>query len=212
MGLTFSVSLEQNFSSGLSREVLQEFKNGFDKALPATATALPIALEPIIQNAVESSPTVIALQGGDLAQLFAVSIGESYTFATELITALISEISVSAPPTRISGLTLSSDFTVNMLDDSYSNVLAIPSGSYVTQNGVAIPWLSWLLFYGLSPVLPHAKLISTQRGVIAAHADDDLRVLPAYAGVANDNFLTKALDSLNDEITQVIENEISRRL
>jgi hypothetical protein len=93
------------------------------------------------------------------------------------------------------------------------------TGGFTRTGNTNIPWLSWLLFAGNSPLIygyriefnPH-NIENSRTGAIMVKNPGGIWSIPdEHAGTQENNFLTRALTSLENEIDIIIKDEISKR-
>jgi hypothetical protein len=85
----------------------------------------------------------------------------------------------------------------------------------MTENGSKIPWLQWLLIEGDKFIITGYTYIVEPTVVEKSRTDKGImhkstrswRVPPAHSGTPDDNFLTRALDSLDASIDKIISQE-----
>ncbi len=120
--------------------------------------------------------------------------------------------------------------TITVFDRTWlKNVLDSPYSKYISDqdeywSGAEIPWLKWLLLSGGAPVVfgykvlrgsfPHYSDDGSSRTTraIMVEADGSFSVKPEeYQGTQNDNFLTRAASSMDQEIIRIAEQAIARK-
>lgn len=207
--IRFSVDISAPAVAGMHQDILSEFLRHVANALNAAVPIIQSRTRTIVAEALRASDGWAAINNGELADVLCIEHGSSAL--NQIERAIIENIQIIRRPVSIGGQYITGGFSVNILDDSYKEVLSAGNTSYSTVNGKLIPWLEWLLFYDTGPVIRKGKLIRTNRGVIAARDNNDLYIPSAYAGVQNDNFLTRAIQPLEQEIGTMIEQEVERR-
>jgi hypothetical protein len=87
------------------------------------------------------------------------------------------------------------------------NLLGLSEGHVITEKGVDLHWLNWLLTQGDSVVVAGYRYEPDpegRSGVGKMELGGSFRVPPAYSGVASNNFVTRALENREKEITQIM--------
>jgi hypothetical protein len=88
-----------------------------------------------------------------------------------------------------------------------------------------VPWLAWLLLGGSAPLvqnfhivfgnfstsrLPGQHLSRTGKAIMAFQKGSFWRMPIEHAGTSQDNFVTRALDGIETEVTKIVEDELNR--
>lgn len=204
--LRFTIGIK---SGTIQAEILREFAKHMDFVLNTVSVPVRPRVEKIVDLALESSTTWRAINSGALSKLLLIP--ASSASLGEIKKTIIEGIRIERGVLTIAGNEIKSSFNVSLLKDDYSDITSLATGSYMTANSKLVPWLNWLLFYGTEPVLYRMKLVASARGTLMVPAPTDLSIPSAYAGIKDDNFLTKALKPLEDDIGKIIEEEVSRR-
>lgn len=113
------------------------------------------------------------------------------------------------------------DINFNPLDDNMNGSIevVIPLDrvgleGFYTSIGGPVPWLDWLLSAGSSIVIADYKIVrgdfaSSRSGAALMVPGEGYHVPVEYAGVAGDNFITQALEGIEEMILGRIENVLS---
>jgi hypothetical protein len=107
---------------------------------------------------------------------------------------------------------------LNMVADGYHSVLSMMESHYVTEKGVNIPWLQWLLMQGDAKLVmgydvkwnpQHSGYSRTGTALMIRSKEKRWGIPPEYAGNFDNNFVTRALDTIIPQIMDIIEGEIT---
>jgi hypothetical protein len=208
--MRFTVEMDMNAARGMEADILRELASYMLTTLNATIPFITTKISREVEQAIESSSTVAAINGGELEDLLCIT--NPASTLRGIIDTVLASLRIDRSPVITSVSGIKGGYTINLLDDSYTDVLSAGNVSYITQNGFPVPWLEWLLLRGTTPLRYKARLLKTNRGgVILIGDDDDLAIPVGYAGTSGDNFLTRALLPLEPKIGQIIEEEVSRR-
>ena len=207
--LNFSINIPGAELNQMGLKILEEFRVHLSKVFLQIKPFIIGELRPMINEALQSSPTWDSISSGEIQKTFFIDSANSALSAIK--TAVIEGVVVDIQPVINTGKSVTGGLSVKMLDDGFSSLTHLAEGSYTTANGRNVNWLEYLLFNGTSPMYLKAKLIRTKRGIILGTADTDLAISPADAGTQGDNFLTRALLPVEVKLLDIIENEISRR-
>jgi len=149
----------------------------------------------IVVGAIETSPEVISMRGGDLQGDLGFS-SPDY-FIRNLLGALEESVNFIFQPFYPKGKTIQGKLVFHILSNDYNKILTESWASY-DSNGYTIDWLKWLLTEGSNIVISNYQVIPDYRGVgrsrisIMGHGLG-FRIPPEYAGTSEDNFITRSL-------------------
>lgn len=188
--------------------------------LPNVSNSIKPKVSSIINNALGNSSTTQSLLNGKLKDDFGL-FGNVASLAIENIIKHISEnIIVNIENSKKAGSILTVSITIPTGD--MKAIINVPGASYPSKGG-QVDWLEWLLTRGTQVVVgdfwlfPYAKGFTRSGGnsmmaEIKSVARDPFRVDPGHAGTLDDNFITRALEPVSEEILQVAVNAIIRSL
>lgn len=160
----------------------------------------------IVTQAIALSPTLNSLSYGDLKYDF----GLEFDPSEQIIAAVVSSIRLSITPFQYRSNSFAGGVKLYIQPSTYNNLLTLSIASQDIENGDSIPWLEWLLLKGDSVIVydysveygPYgrsggAKMV--QGGVF--------KVNPIHSGTREDNFITRALSRVSDDIANAILEE-----
>ena len=167
-------------------------------------------LRPIVRAAIETSPEALSLRGGTLRLDFGIT-GDP---AADIATVVSNAIFVTNKPVKATANNFTGGIIINMQPLDYSELLALPSGSQMTERGLALPWLDWLLNLGDAIIIadfgveygPHGRT----GGAHMTTKERPFKVDTQYSGTAENNFVTRALAGVQKQINDVIISNIKR--
>jgi hypothetical protein len=175
-------------------------------------------IKAIITQALMNSPTVKDLQSGKLRDDFGLFGNLVETAVSNIIEVLVENINLQITGT---GKKKKSGSSVNlkMMPDDISTLYSVAGGSYQTDKSETVNWLEWLLTRGSRVVVKdfwlfqHAKGKTRSGGKeimvkISKTKRDPFRVDPAHAGTPKDNFVTRAINSVKDDIMLVVSSSV----
>ena len=209
--LPITIQLEQGFDSKFKKQVLREISLKLSKALPIAAKTIEAALQKLVKDRLLSSPVVDSLAGGVLRAQFGLIDGGAR------ISSIISRWAESIEVVAIRGTGQGSfgGLKVTFTDENYDIALSMPEAEFITEKGTALPWLRWLLLDGGRAIVGNHFFRSsgwgrTGMGIIIKRESSAWSVPKAYAGTFNNNFATRALEGMQDEIDILIRREITK--
>ena len=130
--------------------------------------------------------------------------------------AIVNNIEVKTKPFRM-GNTLHGSIEIRILRTDHSDITKIGSAFQFVKSGdnsYLLPWLQWLLFEGNNTVvsnyefLPKSGLGRNKLGIMRSSKGFQWNVPTDIQGVEEDNFLTRALDSIMENYENNLLKEI----
>jgi hypothetical protein len=199
--------------------------NEITKRLGSAAfrTSLRRGTNKILEQALKSQPEYrdMVAHGGQLrAELGVV---DSEAAMNRLVRDWLASTTVRVARPRLLGKQfLGSIVTIQSIQADYQDVLSKAYASYTTERGEVIPWLEWLLTRGSDTLIMNHMVWNPLEPTIASRTGTNTIMkksrgrgwgVPAeYAGVAEDNFATRAVAESMREIQDLIQKESTRRL
>lgn len=184
----------------------------------AANTNLP-ALKQVLKRAVYQQPEYDSLRHGDLqAEL---GIADATTKLEQIIDKWLTNLVVSVDM-RISQKTLKGVFSIKLVNNNYADIISMGTYTSINAAGQAtvIPWLQWLLLdgnvtivgyrFGVRPSGIIQKYSRTKRGLMFKQTSGRWTMPARFTGTLKDNFLTRAITSVQPEITKVLEQEFRK--
>lgn len=215
--MKLSLKLLQN-NAVIENHILQSLRKGLDGAIRKSVGSVSSKVKNIVREAITSSVEYGELVGGELeAEL---GIPDSSSRVENILDIWLQSLTITRKPVRISGKSMAGGFAVFMIREDWSDVLNSPSSRYVTLKGKQIPWLEWLLLagdqtiitdYTFSATIPPRYKSRTGKGVMLEAPQRRWHVPRKYSGTALDNFVTRSLSGVGQQIQQVMQKEVQKR-
>jgi hypothetical protein len=196
--------------SEIAAQINEQWRVYLNDGLRAASNNVKKRLLERVRELILANTTSQNLMTGDLAKELGIIDGRA--IMEEIISIVQNSIEFEFQP-------IMSDFrggyTVRVLKMDFQDVLSMPDAAYVSNNGILIPWLNWLLFAGQSPVIYGYRVQmnpnnpnNSRTGAIMVKDSGAWSVPAVDAGTQDDNFLTRALESLDEEIKDIIQQEL----
>lgn len=215
MGIPVSVEIDE---AQLYKDVLIEMAAHLNKILSGMSKDGVIAgqVATMVDQAIRSSPEYDSLLNGELRAVFGLT--NPAGTIEEIISIVKSNIEIEASPVRTIGIALTGRFTIRILRSDMVDVLSA-SGARFDSEGGEVNWLSWLLTAGDSIVIGDhdfsaniGNAESRTGAGIMVRSNSGFRVPPEFSGTLTDNWLTRSIQDLDEQIGNIIYVELVRRL
>lgn len=191
VGLSLKLDiLERDVAIAVGREAAKEL----NKILFSMSndTGIKTQIWGLVDLQIKNTPEYDSLLNGVLAAIFGLS--DPGPILDAIIATIKNSIEIDFSPAIFSASTgLSASFTVSLLNDNFSDILALP-GTSTTINGQDVTWLKWLLTAGDTDVTPL------------------FRIPPQFTGTITNNWLTRAVDGLDELMGNILFVELKRRV
>ena len=207
------VTTPSQFAATVQFLVAPKVDNILKKAKPA----IQIRISNLLRSAIESSPAIQSLRGGQLQVDFGLTDGAAAAATQDIVNAVLSAVNVFFQKSR-QGKTLGN--LVIQIDPAIisSLVQASTTNGIYNSNGNQITWLDWLMNKGTQVVIDGFEVVSTtdydersrSGGGFMLPTGGVFRVAPEFAGTAGDNFITRAIIANGPNIRRIIQEEFRR--
>jgi hypothetical protein len=203
----FGIGLDADFESRFRREVDKEIRRKITLSIDRITESIEIALQNLVRLKLEAAPEVNSLAGGKLRYQFGLVDGAAR------IQNIIEFWADSIEVTYVAGAGRFGGISISMGDYDYSQALSMSEAEFTTEDGTPLEWLRWLLLEGDTRIVNNYSFQSGRRGragggIMIQRTNASWGVPAEFAGTANDNFATRALDGLNDDIDIIVRREI----
>lgn len=183
-----------------------------NKSIPSINNDIKVLLE----NSIKSQPEYDSLKNGQLRYEFGIS---NPDLVDRVIDAIVTNGKINQTKIKITNIGLSGGFIYNILDEAtVDGLLFTDIASSIDDSGYSLPWLEWLLYSGTRPIVrnysvkfgPNAR--SRSGMAVMVRSNNNWAVPAQFAGTASNNWLTRALDNIDDDINQIIQNNIEKNI
>ena len=165
-------------------------------------------------RALTISPEYVSISNGDLKVELGLVDGNSRLI--NIINIWLSNIDVTFNKFRLVAGNYSGGIRIHGINNDYTDVLSLPDSSLITERGEVLPWLDWLLNYGSKIIIADYDVIfrpgmGRTDGGIMMHRGE-WGIPSVYSGVKDNNFITRAISSIQNDLEQEIEAIIRSKL
>lgn len=207
------VTLTLRDANGVGLSLLDAVAARLRSALSACLPAVSRRVGQAAADAARASPEYQSLLGGRLrAELGVVDAGPTLEAVLEAVRSGCRATSLGA---RRSGNGVEGGLRVELLPADYARVLRAAGGSFTSEGGYDVPWLRWLTLAGDRILVADHKVAygfpdRSRTGTAVMASPGSWRVPPEFAGVAGDNWLSRAVARSSGEVGRVIAEELGR--
>lgn len=206
----------KRFEAQVIQKIQQEINTTISKNLKHVKSELQLA----VRGALLLSPEVQSLlSGGKLQAEFGLEDGRDAI--TQIIDFWVSNIVVKSSRVTTGRLSFNqgrkrvfrSNLSISMIKADYHDVISLPAANIFTDKGVTLPWLEWLLKFGDKYIVRDYEIkynvssnTNSRSGIaiMVPAPKRSWRVPPEFAGTQNNNFVTRAIDSIDTKIEDIL--------
>ena len=200
--------LETN--SYIENQILQSLVQQINPVLNKAANKTTVEIRKLLGEALREEPEYSSLVGGQLRLEFGIP---DVRAVDDMVNKLAQTANVSIAGVSIKGSSLSGGLTLTALErSSMGGLVGDASAVVVDSKGYSLPWLQWLLYEGNTSIVKNYEVkigpspYSRTGMAIMVDSDKNWRVPPAFAGTLNNNWVTRAIDRVSNNIPGILQN------
>lgn len=173
----------------------------------------------LVRQTLSADPTINSLIGGSLQGDFGLTDELALSVTDDIINIVSGDFGIRFDlPKSKRSKTLGTMVLFIDTPRTIAKVMSVSGGRY-QSNIYNIPWIEWLLTKGSQVVvggweyteLFEEQTFSSRSGQgIMMKTGGSFRVEPEHAGTINDNFITRAIGRIQNDIQQIVVSEIQR--
>jgi hypothetical protein len=201
----------------IKNKILASIKDTISEAFRRSINPLKESISRALYNAITTEPEYQSLLSGKLQYEFGIP--ESAQKVNQIVKIWTDHVIVEVIPVTLVGYNLKGGFTINMIQDDYSDVLSSAAAQVVDESkGTVLPWLEWLLLNGNKIIIRNYEVqvgpspYSRTGLAIMKPSKQNWRVPPEFNGTSNNNWVVRALDKLDSSIPNLIQQEVEKNI
>lgn len=189
----------------IEANILESLYAGAKLLLTKAKPRIESEIKSLVRKALQDSPEIYSLQSGKLKFDFGLSSDPTQ----QIIESIVGSTYVYFKNFKLSRSGYSNVLSVYIQPDDFSNLLNSSFATVMTEKGVELPWLNWLLTQGDSILVSQhhvsygASLDSRSGGAIMK-LGGVFKVDSQFSGTQDNNFITRALEKYQDQIVDTI--------
>jgi|LakMenEpi03Aug12_release.lakeMendotaPanAssembly.Ray.scaffolds.fasta_scaffold699079_2 hypothetical protein len=211
MTIKFSLKLLDS-DSKIRLEILSELKILLDKALIKLANRIEPKIRILLRQSLQNEPEYGSLINGVLRKEFGIADVGNVDIA---INNIVNSTELSIQSTTIKGSRVSGGIILSIVPKSLSGIIDDPSAFVIdNERGYSLPWLEWLLTKGGSIIIRNFEVQygpnprSRSGDAIMISSGSNWRVPSEFSGTSRNNWITRALSTIETKIAKVLEDEL----
>jgi hypothetical protein len=214
--MRFSVSLLES-DQQIRSAILDSLSKKISAGLQKSVNPLTQSIKSIMIKALQSQPEYQSLISGQLRKEFGIA---NVNNVNVVIDNLVNTLVVQVSPLKIINTGLSGGITIQMIpSDTFGGALSDPSANVTDDDkGYSLPWLQWLLLRGTDIIVRNYEVKfgpnpnSRSGDAIMISSGKNWRVPPEFVGTQRNNWTTRAIESVEDELLNTIRSIVERNI
>lgn len=203
--------------SQIRQMILQSIKEHVEKALNRSIDPIAKEVKSLVVAALKTEPEYQSLISGTLRVEFGIP---DTSVVDNIIEMLVETLTITKKPIQINNFGLSGGFVMTMIKSDDIDGIIYTNEAIVTdvKNNHKLPWLEWLLLHANNPIVRNYEVkfgpnANSRTGMgIMVESDKNWRVPPEYAGSEKNNWTTRAISRIDNQLSRVIENNILKNI
>lgn len=211
--MKFSLRLLET-DSQISKLIMKEIKTTIDNVVDKAIPDISKEIKELIAESLRGQPEYSSLMAGTLRAELGIP---DSNLINSVIQALIETLDVKKNTITITNNGLTGGFLLTMMKSDDMGGVIYSNISYVNDpKGYSLPWLEWLLFKGNEILVRNYKVSYTpspysRSGMaIMTPSSDSWRVPEQFTGTEDNNWTTRAINSVEDSVYKIIQKNIEK--
>jgi hypothetical protein len=214
--MKFSITLTDS-AGDIRSKILESIREHLDKAFSAAIPKISIRLQNAVSSALKAEPEYMALTAGQLRYEFGIP---DPIQVDMVIDGMVDTLDIKKIPLQTNNFGLSGGIELSMMPTRDMGGVTDTDAAFVIDEarGHKLPWLQWLLYEGNAPIVRQYRVqIGPSRAsrtgmAIMKEANTNWKVPSEYSGTVSNNWTTRAIDRIENDISGILQNEIEKYL
>jgi hypothetical protein len=210
MTLKFDLDLidsNKEIAQKINRALLPQLNKYIDNIYQKIKNTIP----DIVVKSIMSQPEYTSLISGKLKGEFGLP--DAQTRINQILNTIKNSANITKNPTTIKNNKVSGGIVFKMILSDFQDLLSLGEASFITEKGVKLDWLRWLLIEGDSAIIGNYQFIAgaspysrTGLGIMKEFGGAFWRVPPEFSGSIKNNWITRAIDAASSTIEQQLNS------
>lgn len=214
--MKFSLKLLDK-NNDLNKIILENIKSHIEKVINKSLPDIENSIKTLVKNALMSEPEYGSLKAGTLRAELGISNPED---VDRVVEAMLNTLEIKINPIKITGNGLNGGFVLRMIKSDDINGIINQDISNVidSERGYSLPWLEWLLFRGNQTIIQNYSVNYTNSPrsrsgmALMIKSTGNWRVPSNFSGTESDNWTTRAINKIDQQIENIIKTNIENNL
>jgi hypothetical protein len=202
-----------NIQTKILDALAKQLKSGFIKA----AQRIKKQLQSMVREAIQSQPEYNSLLSGQLKD--ELGIPNPTTSVNAIVDVWAENVQIITTPVSVAGSKIKGGISIGMIKQDYADVLGMDEATITdSKTGSVVPWLYWLLLGGGGILVKNyaIKIGPSERSrtgnAIMIKSLKNWRMPAQFVGVADNNWVYRAISELDSQIEMMLQSELEKSL
>jgi hypothetical protein len=193
----------------IQKNMYKALADAINKSINKYKGEVTAQLKSSIGNWIRSQPEINSLLAngafGSLSAQFGLPIGSANFAVGQIISEITNNVNINFTPVNDK---LKGSIEFNFQPADYLNLLGLSNGHVLTEKGVDLHWLDWLLIQGDTVIILGYDYVPASRGRSGGgymSLGKTWRVPPEFSGTPTNNFITRSFDGRDNEIINILK-------
>lgn len=209
--MKYSVSLlesDKDIRNAILSALSSDLSRTINKSIPSIGNKIKI----LVKKALQNEPEYQSLKNGQLRREFGI---ENTSNVDIVIDKLVETLVIDSKAITINSQGLSGGLRITMIPSNFDGVVGSEESMVIDSvRGYSLPWLEWLLLNGSQIIVRDYEVrvgsnpYSRSGDAVMVSSSKNWRVPPEFVGTVTDNWTTRALSTIDNEISKIIQETI----
>lgn len=207
--MTFNISLDiKNSDAEINQKILNVLKPQVNSYFRKVISTIKTPIIELVIQSIKSAPEYSSLLSGDLKYEFGLPDSDQ---RLDRILKFWEKLYIDNSPIKIVSNKLTGNFILKMIQSDFSDVINSSAAVLKTEKKQELNWLEWLLLFGNQTIIKNYEVefgsnprSRTGQAVMRGVKNGKWSVPSEFAGTINDNWITRAIDSIDPQINNIL--------
>lgn len=177
----------------------------FNRRFSRRSNTILSEIRPLVASALMSSDEIKSLSSGALR----IDFGLTSDPSGAIVNAIVDSLDIDIKKATGTAAGIKGGLLITMQPIDYNNLFSLSVAEQITEKGVSLPWLQWLLTFGQQIIVANfgveygAGKGRSGGGYMSVY-ERPFKVSSQHAGTVDDNFITRAIDSVAPQIKSIL--------
>lgn len=177
----------------------------FNRRFSKRSNTILSEIRPLVASALMSSDEIKSLSSGALR----IDFGLTSDPSGAIVNAIVDSLDIDIKKATGTAAGIKGGLLITMQPIDYNNLFSLSVAEQITEKGVSLPWLQWLLTFGQQIIVANFGVEygagkGRSGGGYMAVDERPFKVSSQHAGTVDDNFITRAIDSVAPQIKSIL--------
>jgi hypothetical protein len=214
--MKFSLKLKE--LNKAEKNLQKELVKIANQLIRRSVSDLHIQVKALTRRLMKSSRFFTELLKGNLPGHFSIAPDDVDDTVDAIIDEIVNSIDVKYTRLTVSGGTIKGGLEVGIGRDGFASVLNLPEAATISDKGVAIEWLEWVLTKGDQIIVSQHEIVFTpgegisEMAIMVPNNAASWRVPPEFSGTAQDNVITREIIKNVDAYSRLISRLVKKKM